>query len=101
MKKITDFFKTKNNHQDVSQDKTWCRLVAETAKQKFESNKRKLNDRIVEGMKAGEYLTKFNVNKMKQLEKIGCKKIRDNAQQQILFGCDVVGLYTLILTQLL
>ena len=92
--KITDFFikQTGLDKQPVDSVKHLQNL-ADTARNKYSSSIGTLNERLTQGMQAGEFWAKSQQIKMDQLLDSSETVMQDPDQKPILFGCDVVALY--------
>ena len=94
--KITDFFtqKTGNKTEHQVDDHKWLSLVSGTYKKKFVDGKGTLNDKLSEGIKAGDYWARAQSTKFDRIKDGQCNQdLQDTGAKPIMVGCDVVGLY--------
>ena len=93
-RKITDFFKTTFQHEEEKDNmKKWRSIVSEGLKKDFNSDKGTLNERLVQGVKAGQYWNDSNKRDLENTLEHSVTVAQDTQADPILFGCDVVGLY--------
>ena len=94
--KITDFFTQRTGGKDEHHvdDQKWLSLVSGTCKKKFVDGKGTLNDKLSEGIKAGDYWARAQSVKFDRIKDVQCNQdLQDTGAKPIMVGCDVVGLY--------
>ena len=90
---ITDFFnKLKTDHKDNKDIAEWKGILEKSARSQFESDKGTLNERISQGIKAGQLWGERN-NQTKTSGSCRTTTIQDHSAKPIMLGCDVLGLY--------
>ena len=93
-KLIVDYFQkltsTSGNNVDTVE---WLQNLVGTSRNKYNSNQGTLNERLVDGIRAGDYWGRAQSIRSERVQRSSeCVK-QDSDLQPILFGCDVVGLY--------
>ena len=97
--KITDFFKRVTNVGGYKQDdQGWLNTIYESGRKKFEGKEGTLNNRILEGVNAGNNWAKAEKIKENRCglnlnNSSGIEQIQDQDATPVLIGCDVIGLY--------
>ena len=95
--KITDFFsrdvKFKMDSNDNNQTTEWLGIMVNSARDRYNSSKGTLNDRLTHGIKAGDFWGRLQSLKTNQVLQNSEPVKQDMEGKPVLFGCDVVGLY--------